>query len=392
MENITNQIAVLKNYTIENRRFFHQNPELGFNENTTSLYIADELTKMEIPFIRGVANTGIIATIQGRIKTPLVLLRFDMDGLPIQEENEVPYKSKNIGVMHGCGHDGHMAIGLTLAKIMNKNKSTLNGTIQLFFQPAEECFGGAKKAIDSGFFLNPKPDYALALHLWNEKPVGWVGLADGPVMAGDDTFQITVHGKGGHGAIPNASIDPIITTAYIVSALQSIVSRNIPALESVVISVTKIRAGETYNIIPEIAIMEGTIRFFDEGIHQIALKRFREIVEGICSSFACTCQIKIENLSTPVVNDEKVTNMLKEQLPNLLSQITWDSQFQTMGSEDMALILDRIPGCYIFIGSANHVKGLDFGHHNPRFDFDETALFNGLQILIRSTLTLLENP
>ncbi len=392
MDNITKQIEALKNYTIENRRFFHQNPELGFIEKTTSSYIADELSKMEIPFIRGVADTGIIATIEGRTKTPLVLLRFDMDGLPIQEENEVPYKSKNFGVMHGCGHDGHMAIGLTLAKIMSMNKNTLNGTVHLFFQPAEECFGGAKKAIDSGYFLNPKPDYALALHLWNEKPVGWVGLAEGPVMAGDDTFQITVYGKGGHGAIPNASVDPIITAAHIVSALQSIVSRNVPPLGSAVVSVTKIRAGETYNIIPETVIMEGTIRFFDEGIHQIALKRFREIVEGISSAFTCKSQIIIENLSTPVVNDEKVTEKLKKQLPNRLSQFTWDSQFQTMGSEDMALILDRIPGCYLFIGSANHEKGLAFGHHNPRFDFDETALFNGLEVLIRSTLTLLENP
>lgn len=392
MDNISNQIEALRNYTIENRRFFHENPELGFNEKTTSSFIADALTKMEIPYIRGVAATGIIATIEGQSKTPLVLLRFDMDGLPIQEENNVPYKSKNIGEMHGCGHDGHMAIGLTLAKLLNTNKSALNGTVQLFFQPAEECFGGAKKAIESGYFLNPKPNYALALHLWNEKPVGWIGLAEGPVMAGDDTFQITIYGKGGHGAIPNASVDPIITVAQIVSALQSIVSRNVPPLGSAVVSVTKIRAGEMYNIIPETAVMEGTIRFFDESIHQIVLRRFREIVEGICSSFACTCQIQIENLSMPVMNDENVTNRLRKQLTNQLSKFTWDSQFQTMGSEDMALILERIPGCYIFIGSANHEKGLDFGHHNPRFDFDETALLNGLEVLLRSTYTLLENP
>jgi amidohydrolase len=392
MDNISNQIEALRNYTIENRRFFHENPELGFSEKITSSFIADALTKMGVPFIGGVADTGIIATIEGQSKTPLILLRFDMDGLPIQEANNVPYKSKNNGKMHGCGHDGHMAIGLTSAQLLNRNKNTLNGTIQLFFQPAEECFGGAKKAIESGYFLNPKPDYALALHLWNEKPVGWIGLAEGPVMAGDDTFQITIHGKGGHGAIPNTSVDPIITVAHIISALQSIVSRNVPPLGSAVVSVTKVCAGETYNIIPETAVMEGTIRFFDEGIHQIVIKRFREIVEGICSSFACTCKIQIANLSTPVTNDEKVTYKLRKQITCQLPNFTWDSQFQTMGSEDMALILDRIPGCYIFIGSANHEKGLDFGHHNPRFDFDETALLNGVEVLLRSTYILLENP
>ncbi len=391
MDNVTDQVNELKTYTIENRRFFHQNPELGFNEKTASAYIVNELTKIGIPFIPGVAGTGILATISGKAKFPLVLVRFDMDGLPIQEENDVPYKSKNSGVMHACGHDGHMAIGLTLAKILETNKSTLNGTVQVFFQPAEECFGGAKKAIESGYFQKPKPDFALALHLWNEKPIGWIGLAEGPVMAGDDTFQITIHGKGGHGALPNASIDPIIPVAQIITSLQTIVSRNVPPLESAVISVTKIRAGEMYNIIPESAVLEGTIRFFKESVHQIVLNRFQEIVEGICTSFGCTCQIQIEELSTSVVNDEKVTRLLQKHLPEQLSQFIWETKFQTMGSEDMALILARIPGCYIFIGSSNHDKGLDFGHHNSRFNFDETALFNGLDVLLRSIHTLLSN-
>ena len=372
----------------ELRRKFHQIPELGFEEFETSKMIRAELDRLGIEYKTGIGKTGILALIEGKHKHPLVLLRFDMDGLPIQEQNDVEYKSIHPGRMHACGHDSHVATGLVLVDLLSQNKDSLNGSVEVFFQPAEECFGGAEALLDSELLKTDKPDHALAFHVWNERPLGWVGIAPGPVMAGDDIFEIELTGLGGHGAIPNKTVDPIAAGASIVQALQTIVSRNVDPLKPAVLSVTKFNAGETYNVIPEKAKLLGTFRYFDKDIHDLITKRLGEIVVECAKAFGCKSEITITPLTTPVINDSDTTKLVNEVVKNSGKTLEIDSQFKTMGSEDMALILDRIPGTYLFVGSSNSEKGKIHGHHHQLFDIDEEALPIVLQILYSATIKL----
>ena len=386
MKNINFQVFAPR--LTELRRKFHRIPELGFEEIETSKMIRAELDELGIDYQTGIGGTGILARIEGKSKHPLILLRFDMDGLPIQEQNEVEYKSVHPGRMHACGHDSHVATGLVLAKLLSENKDSLKGSVEIFFQPAEESFGGAEALLNSGLLETDKPDHALAFHVWNERPLGWVGIASGPVMAGDDVFEIQLTGVGGHGAIPNKTVDPIAAGASIVQALQTIVSRNVDPLKPAVLSVTKFRSGETCNVIPEKAELLGTLRYFDTEIHDILTKRLTEIVMDCAEAFGCHADIKITQLTTPVINDVSTTKLITKVVLGSGLKVDIDSGFKTMGSEDMALILQKIPGTYLFVGSANAKTGKIHGHHHPQFDIDEKALPIALQILYLSTMEL----
>jgi amidohydrolase len=376
-------------YLIELRRKFHRIPELGFEEIKTSQLIRDELDTLGVKYQSGIGGTGLLARIEGRKKKPLVLLRFDMDGLPIQEKNEVDYKSIHPGRMHACGHDGHIATGLVLARLFMANKDSLEGSVLLFFQPAEENFGGAAALLESRLLDDEQPDTALAFHVWNERPLGWVGIAPGPVMAGDDIFEIKLSGVGGHGAIPNKTVDPIAAGANIIVALQTIVSRNIDPLKPAVLSITKFTAGETYNVIPETAELLGTFRYFDLEVHDTLVKRFNEIVRDCAKAYGCQVDVKITPLTPAVNNDPSTTRLITQVVQKSGLNVEINCSFKTMGSEDMALILQKIPGTYLFIGSANKESGKIFGHHHPQFDIDEHALPIALQILYSSTIALL---
>jgi amidohydrolase len=381
----------LKPRLVELRRRFHQIPELGFEEIETSKLIRAELDELGIEYQAGIGGTGILAEIGGKNRHPLILLRFDMDGLPIQEMNEVDYKSTHQGRMHACGHDSHVATGLVLAKLLMENKGTLKGSVEIFFQPAEENFGGAEALLKSGLLDSDLPDSAMAFHVWNERPLGWVGVTPGPVMAGDDIFQIKLTGVGGHGAIPNKTIDPIVAGANIVQALQTIVSRNVDPLKPAVLSVTKFTAGETYNVIPEKAELLGTLRYFDPEIHDVLIKQLNVIVQDCAKAYGCKVDIKITRLTPAVNNDPQTTKIIADVVKDSGLQVEIDTGFRTMGSEDMALILQKIAGTYFFVGSANEKKGKIFGHHHPQFDIDEDALPIALQILYSSTLELLNH-
>jgi len=385
----TKMFEELKPRLVELRRKFHRIPELGFEEIQTSKMIRTELDKLGIEYQSGIGGTGILARMEGKKKHPLVLLRFDMDGLPIQEKNEVEYKSIHPGRMHACGHDSHMATGLVLAKLLAENKELLKGSVEIYFQPAEENFGGAEALLKSGLLNEDLPDCALAFHVWNEKPLGWIGVASGPVMAGDDVFEIQLMGVGGHGAIPNKTIDPITAGANIIQALQTIVSRNVDPLRPAVLSVTKFTSGETYNVIPEKAELLGTLRYFDTEIHNILATRLTEIVEDCAEAYGCHADIRITPLTTPVINDSATTETITEVVHKSGLKVEIDSGFKTMGSEDMALILDKFPGTYLFVGSANATTGKIHGHHHPQFDIDEDAMPVALQILYSSTIELL---
>ncbi|NMB88448.1 MAG: amidohydrolase [Chloroflexi bacterium] len=356
------------------RRDLHRHPELGFQEYRTAGIIAAELAKLNIETMSGIAQTGVVGLIEGARPGPVVLLRFDMDALPIQEENQVEYVSTRPGVMHACGHDGHVAIGLTVARLLAGARPDLAGTIKLVFQPAEEGLGGAERMLAEGVLENPRPDYALALHLWNDREVGWAGIVPGALMAGADKFQVRISGRGGHGGLPEQSIDPVVAAAQLVSGIQTIVSRNLSPLEAGVISVTQLTAGDTFNVIPAWAEIKGTIRTFDPPVRQRILERLQALVEHVPAAFGCTSALEVRQVTPAVVNDARVTAVVEQAARDSGAGFQIESDYHTTVSEDMAYLLERVPGCYFFVGSANAQAGLNFGHHHPRFDFDERAL------------------
>ena len=361
-------------FTRELRRDIHRNPEIGFQEVRTAALVANELNEIGLEVQTGIGETGVVAVLDGEGSGPVILVRFDMDALPITEVTGASYASVNAGVMHACGHDGHVAIGLTVARMLSKRRDELNGSVKFVFQPAEEGLGGAKRMVDEGVLEDPRPDVCLALHLWNEKPVGWLGITPGPAMSASETFQVRVTGKGGHGAAPHYSVDPVLAAAQIVSALQSIVSRNVPPLESAVVTVTSIHGGEAFNVIPPEVELKGTIRTFDSSVRDLVFQRFREIVTGVAQSMGCKVEVELRRITPAVINDVTITNQVLDIASRILPKDTISTSTRTMGSEDMAYMMEEIPGCYFFVGSSNAEKKLDASHHHPSFDFDEEVL------------------
>jgi amidohydrolase len=380
MNDFLSQAHELFPFTQSIRRDLHAHPELGFREVRTAGIVARELQSLGLEVRAGVAKTGVVGLLEGGRPGPVVLLRFDMDALPVTEETGAAYASTSPGVMHACGHDGHTAIGLTVAKMLHARRAELNGTVKFVFQPAEEgtCgeeIGGNEMMIREGALENPKPDLALALHLWNEKPLGWIHAAAGPVMAGAEEFKITVAGRGGHGALPNRAADPVLAACQIVTALQSVVSRNVAPLEAAVVSVTMLHAGQAFNVIPPEAKLEGTIRTFELSVRETVLRRFEEIVRGVAAAMGCTADVTVKRLTPAMLNADKIARRVQAAARRTLPDADLDtSSHLTMGAEDMAFMLEKIPGCYFFVGSANSAQGLDYGHHHPKFDFDEAAL------------------
>lgn len=392
MPDFLSEAQALFEYTQSMRRDFHAHPELGFHEVRTAGIVAKELTALGLEVHTGVGGTGVVALLEGAKPGPVVLVRADMDALPIREETGAPYASQNPGVMHACGHDGHTAVLLTVAKMLNAHRSQLSGTVKFMFQPAEEGMGGAEKMIEDGVLENPKVDVALALHVWNEKPVGWVGIAGGPAMAGAEIFKIKVRGKGGHGAVPHLAVDPILAAAQVVSALQGIVARNIAPLQTAVVSVCTIHGGETFNVIPPAVEMTGTIRTFEPAVRTRVLERFEKTVHSIAEGMGCQAEIELQILTPATINQPETAARVQAVARRLFPEADVDTaNYITMGSEDFAFVLEKVPGCFFFIGSANPEKGLDAGHHHPRFDIDEAALPRGAALMAATITDLLKS-
>jgi len=396
MIDFLDEAKLLFSYTQTLRRDFHMYPELGFNEIRTGGIVAKELEALGLEVTKGIGKTGVVGLLEGAKPGPTLLLRFDMDALPIHEDTGAEYASLNQGLMHACGHDGHTAIGLTVAKILNTHKDELAGTIKFCFQPSEEGsngeeIGGAEMMMKDGVLEGPKVDMTLSMHLWNEKPLGWVHVAQGPVMAGAEQFKIKIIGKGGHGAIPNLTVDPVVCAAQIISAAQSIVSRNVGPLETAVVSFTIINGGTAFNVIPQEVTLEGTIRTFDPQVRIKVVNRFEEIVKGVASAMGCQAQVKVKQLTPALINAEHVTAKVQESARRVLPQADHDNApYLTMGAEDMAYIQAKVDGCYFFIGSANTEQHLDYGHHHPKFDFDEQALISGAALMAAAAADLLK--
>lgn len=378
-------------YTQRMRRDFHMHPEMGFQEFRTSGIVAKELGNLGIPVTTGVAETGVVGLIEGDAAGKITMLRFDMDALPVNEETGAEYASKERGVMHACGHDGHTAIGLSVAKLLMKHKNLLGGTIKLVFQPAEEGLGGAERMISEGVLVNPKPDNALGLHIWNGLPLGSIVVTSGAFMAGADMFSIKVMGQGSHGAAPHLGRDPITAASQIVNGLNSITSRNVDPFETAVVSVTAIQGGATFNVIPPLVEIKGTIRSFRPAVRERVLERMGEIIQGTAAAMACEVEFEIVDLTPPVVNDADLSSLVRQQAISILPETEVIDGWRTMVSEDMALLMADVPGCYFFVGSKNEKKGLVFGHHHPKFDFDERALVYGVALISAAAIELNQN-
>jgi len=396
MSNFLQQAKDLFPYTQSLRRDFHMHPELGFREVRTGGIVAKELEALGIEVTKGVGKTGVVGLLEGSRPGPTILLRFDMDALPIAEETGAAYASTNPGVMHACGHDGHTAIGLTVAKILNEHKDQLKGNIKFCFQPSEEGtngedVGGALMMMRDGVLEGPKVEKTLSMHLWNDKPLGWVNIASGPMMAGAELFIIKLTGKGGHGAAPDSTIDPVVAAAHIVTALQTIASRNVAPLKPVVVSVTSIHAGTAFNVIPQTAELNGTIRTFDLEVRKLVLERFEQIVRGVASTMGCEVEITIKQITAPVINNKEVADSVLQSAQSVFPETEFDtSSYLTMGAEDMGYMLDKADGCYFFVGSANDEKNLNYGHHHPKFDFDEQALIRGVALMATAAADILK--
>ncbi len=364
------------------RRDFHRHPELGFQEVRTAGIVARELGEIGLEVQTGIAETGVVALLRGSRPGRMVLARADMDALPITEESEAEYASQTRGVMHACGHDGHTAILLGVARLLAAHREELCGAVKFVFQPAEEGMGGAMRMIEAGVLDNPPVDLALALHLWNERPLGWIGIPCGPALAGAEIFEIKVLGKGGHGAVPHQSIDPVLAASQIVVALQSIVARNVEPLKAAVVSVCTIHGGEAFNVIPQEVTLSGTIRTFEPQVHEKVLERFEVIVYGLAETMGCQAELELKQVAPAVINRTDLAGRWQALARQMFPEADVDgNNYVSMGSEDMAFFLERVPGCFAFVGSANREKGLTAGHHHPRFDFDEEALSRAAALL-----------
>jgi len=365
------------------RRQLHQRPELGFQERLTAEFIAGKLREWGIEHETGVAQTGIVAVVKGDRSGPVLAIRADMDALPIQEENAVDYRSQHDGRMHACGHDGHVAIALGTAYYLSQHRD-FAGTVKFIFQPAEEGPGGAQPMVEAGVLKNPDVDAIIGLHLWNNLPLGKVGIRAGAMMAAVELFECTIHGRGGHGAMPHQTVDSILVGAQVVTALQTIVARNLDPLQSGVVTVGKFEAGTASNVIADSAYLRGTVRYFDPALADFFDRRIEDIIAGTCQSHGATYEFRYHRLYPPVINDGAIAHLIRtaaEDVVETPAGVVPDCQ--TMGGEDMSFFLQEVPGCYFFLGSANIDRELAYPHHHPRFDFDETALGLGVEIFVR---------
>lgn len=388
MSDVLRAAQDLFEYTQFLRRDFHRYPEMGFQEVRTAGVVARELAQLGLEVTARVAKTGVVALLEGAHEGPVLLLRFDMDALPVQEETGAEYASMTPGVMHACGHDGHVAVGLTVARMLAERREQLRGTVKFVFQPAEEGAGGAEGMLQAGVLENPRVDQTLAMHLWNELPLGRVSVTAGPTMAGADIFAVRIEGKGGHGAMPHTAVDPLVAAAQIITSVQSIVARNVSPLDAAVVSVCSIKGGEAFNVIPQYAELSGTFRTFRPEVRARVVERFEVLVKGVAEAHGCQAEIKVQQLTPAVINDPRMAEQLYkvvERMPGF----EIETNYRTMASEDMAYLMQEAPGCYLMIGSANAERGLNYGHHHPRFDFDEQAMVHGAAVMAACALELL---
>ena len=384
------EIDGLKNELINLRRDFHRYPELGFQELRTSTIIYNYLVECGLE-VQRVAKTGVVGLLRCRQPGRTLMLRADMDALPVQEQNDLPYKSLNEGIMHACGHDGHMAMLLIAVKILAKYRNELNGNIKFVFQPNEED-AGAKIMIEEGVLQNPHVDAALGLHLWAPIETGKMGITQGSVMAAHDNFRIIITGKGGHTSAPQSAIDPIIAAASIIQAAQSVQTREIDTLKPTQIMFGKVEGGTAPNVIPERVELQGTLRWlFEVGSDsdENPRKRLERIIRGICEAHRTKYQLEFIPSNPTLVNDIKMTELVKATAEKVVRNSTDIVNYVCMAGEDFADFALKVPSTFYFIGTGNSEKCTQYPHHHPKFNIDEDSLIIGVEMHVRSALNFL---
>lgn len=391
LETVRKTAYGMQPWLTEVRRDFHSHPELGDREFRTGETIAKLLAGMGIEFYRMENSTALVGLIRGARAGKTVAIRADMDALPIQEENDVPYRSQNDGVMHACGHDAHMAILLGTARLFAGLRESLCGNIRLLFQPAEETTGGAEKMVAAGCMKNPDADYVIGLHVGADLPAGTAEIPYHVVNGSSDMYRIVVHGRQAHGAYPEYGTDAVVIAAQVVTALQTIVSRNVSALDSAVFTLGTIHGGSRQNIIAGKVAMEGTLRTADQQVRLFARKRVEEIAKGVASAMGGSADVYLTESYMPLVNTDFVAGLVKEEAEKALGPenvVTRDRP--SLGVEDFTYFLDAAPGAFYHLGCGNKERGICRPAHSSRFDIDESCLPVGVMLHALTALRLLE--
>ena len=391
MINISTAVQAWVPNLIALRRDLHKHPELGFQEVRTAGIVADRLSRLGYAVQTGVGKTGVTGFLAGGKPGKTILLRADMDALPIQEETAVPWRSEHPGVMHACAHDTHVAMALTAAEVLAKAAPSLSGNLYFVFQPAEEGASGADAMLKDGVLKSVKPDAAIAIHTLTFWPAGTLAICDGAAMASADKLEITVTGKGGHGASPERAVDPVVAAAHIITALQTLVSREAPPLEAAILSITMLRAGTAFNIIPDTVEMTGTFRCFNPELREQQMASLARTVNGIASALRCTARVTDEFVTPAVLNDPAVTAIARAVASEIVGADKVLAPQPLTGSEDAAFFWQRVPGCYAFLGAAPADGSPGVSVHNARFDIDESALPIGVEFLVQTACTLLQS-
>jgi amidohydrolase len=405
------------------RRDLHRHPELGFKEERTARVVADRLAAAGIELRAGIAHTGLLAWVRAAGGAPpvgsvagagttastttaptttaatttaatervspggqsrrTILLRADMDALPLQEETGAPYASTIPGAMHACGHDGHVAILVETAILAQDRAASLAGDLALAFQPAEEGLGGAEKMIEEGILEETGAEAVFGLHLWSPLPVGKVAVTAGPFMAAADEFEIVVTGKGGHAAFPQTAVDAVVVGSYVVAALQTLISRGVDPLQAAVVTVGSFHAGSGHNIIAESAVLRGTIRTFDATVRDGLVRRLREIAETTCAALGAAGEFRFFPGYPATINDGEMAAFVADVAAETVGRDNVVRDLVMMGAEDMSYFLRERPGCFFFVGAGNESRGIVHPHHSPRFEIDEDALAIGCELFLR---------
>jgi amidohydrolase len=369
---------------VERRRHLHSHPELSNQEEQTARYVEEQLAAIGIDQVERMADTGVVAIVEGAFEGPTLAWRADIDALPIQEINDVAYRSQNQGVMHACGHDVHTTVGLGLAEQLYAQRDQLRGRIKFIFQPAEEASPvdepvGAEKMAQAGVLENPAVDAVFAAHCMPALEVEKIGYTGGGVWAGSDLIEIVVRGKKAHGAYPHEGIDAVLVASHLVVALQSVVSRTIDARKACVVTIGSIEAGNSYNILAEDAKLTGILRALNEDVSEQAKAQIRRLAGNICEGFGAICEVKFTAGARPVVNDSRLESRAVAALKERFGTDEIVSHEPQLGAEDFAAFSRRVPGCYLFLGIRNEEEGIVNALHTPNFDVDERCLGFGVE-------------
>ena len=375
-----------KDHILKMRREFHRYPEKSWEEYRTSRRIKEELSEIGIDY-KEYAETGVVGIIDGNGKGATVALRADIDALEVEEKNEVEYKSQNEGIMHACGHDGHTAILLGTARALHEMKDEFSGKVKLIFQPAEEKVQGAIEMVEAGVIDDV--DGIMGIHLWNGIPTGKINVQPGPRMASSDSVKIDFYGKGGHGSLPQQTVDPIVMASSFIMESQAILSRESDPLDPVVFTLGQVKSGTRFNIIPEKAHLEGTLRCFNQETRENSIAAIERYAQKIASSYRGRVEVDIKKGTPPTINEESCTEIGKNTAEGIVGPDNLVQMKKTTGSEDMAYYLQKVPGLIAFVGAGFAEDDKNFPHHHPKFDLNEDSLNIGLNLYVKFALDFL---